>query len=163
MGLILALWHLPCVDALLQDSFLRSISTQIMSDTLKKLADFQHVVVHGRIAHMEIVSYQGDDFLSVTLAHTISENADVRVKFTNGNGLLTAFRNGTVVIGQELTVSGNIKGIRAFYLKDDDSVPLRYPEIQLRCQGYIFGSKPMAKGVDAVPFATEPTLEELPF
>lgn len=134
-----------------------------MSDTQKKLPDFQQVVLHGRIAHMELAYFQGDEFLSVTLAHTMSENTDIRVRFTNSNGLLTAFRNGTVVVGQELTVSGTIKGIRSFYMKDDTLTPLKYPEVQLRCQGYVFGTKPMIKSEAAVPFTAEPTLEEVPF
>jgi hypothetical protein len=127
----------------------------------KKLPDFQQTVLHGRIAHMELVQYQDKEFLSVALAHTISENSDVRVRFTNSNGLLTAFRNGTVVIGQELTVSGSIKGIRSFYMKDDVLTPLKYPELQLRCTGYVFGSKPQPKS-DAVA-TVEPTLETIPF
>lgn len=134
-----------------------------MTDTTaKKLPDFQQVTVHGRIAHMEVVDYQDQQFLSVVLAHTISENTDVRVKFTNSNGLLTAFGNGNLVVGQELTVSGNIKGIRNFYMKEDELVPLKYPELQLRCTGYIFGSKPQPKAGVAAQ-AVEPTLEEIPF
>jgi hypothetical protein len=140
-----------------------------MSDTTaKKLPDFQSTTIHGRIAHMEMGTYQEQEFLSLTLAHTISENTDVRIRFTNSNGLLTAFRNGNLVIGQELTVNGNIKGIRAFYMKDDELVPLKYPELQLRCTGYIFGSKPQVKAETSVPAAVvtpvaEPTLETIPF
>jgi RecG-like helicase len=125
----------------------------------KKLADFQQITVHGRITYMEVVDYQQQQFLSVVLAHTVSENTDVRVKFTNSNGLLTAYGNGNLVVGQELTVSGSIKGIRSFYMKEDELVPLKYPELQLRCTGYIFGSKPQVKSEVAV----EPTLEEIPF
>ena len=134
-----------------------------MSDTaIKKLPDFQQITLHGRIAHMELVDYQEQQFLSVVLAHTISENTDVRVRFTNSNGLLTAFNNGNLVVGQELTISGNIKGFRAFYMKDDALTPLKYPELQLRCTGYIFGSKPQVKPEVAAP-KPEPTLEPLPF
>jgi hypothetical protein len=140
-----------------------------MTDTIvKKLPDFQSTTIHGRIAYMEMGTYQEQEFLSVTLAHTISENTDVRIRFTNSNGLLTAFRNGNLVIGQELTVSGNIKGIRAFYMKDDELTPLKYPELHLRCTGYIFGSKPQVKAKVSMPAAVvtsvvEPTLETIPF
>ena len=89
-----------------------------MTDT-KKLPDFQQLSLHGRIAHLEVATYEGSDFLSVTLMHTINENTDIRVKFTNSNGLLTAFNNGNLVVGQELTIGGTIKGFRAFYMKDD--------------------------------------------
>lgn len=132
-----------------------------MADTYQKLPDFQQTVLHGRIAHMEVVDYEDRKFLSVTLVHTISDTADVRVKFTNSNGLLTAFNNGTLVVGQELTISGTIKGIRAFYLKDDVLTPLKMPELQFRCMSYAFGSKPQPKA-EITPMA-EPTLEEVPF
>lgn len=146
----------------LQDSSPASNSVHflIMTDTTTKMPDFQQATVHGRIAYMEKVEYQGDTFLSVVLAHTMSEQCDARIRFTNKNGLLTAYNNGTVVIGQELTVSGRIKGIRTFYMKDDVLTPLKNPEIQMSVGGYIFGTKPQPK-VEA-PKA-EPTLEEIPF
>lgn len=132
-----------------------------MTDTTTKQADVNVCTFHGRIAHMELAEYQGDEFLSVTLANVMSATTEVRVRFTNSNGLLTAYRNGTVAIGQDLTVIGAIKGLRAFYMKDDVLTPLKYPELQVRCMQYIFGSKPQAK---PAPQATpEPTLEEVPF
>ena len=133
-----------------------------MTETTKKAFDFQQVIFHGRIAHMELAQYQDSEFLAVTLAHTMSDTTDIRIKFANANGLLTAFRNGKVVVGQELTVSGTIKGIRAFYLKEEELTPLKYPELQLRCTGYVFGSKPQASGSNPKK-VTEPTLEEVAF
>jgi len=133
-----------------------------MSD-YKKLPDFQQTVLHGRIAHMEVVDYQDQKFLSVSLVHTISEATDVRVRFTNSNGLLTAFNNGTLVVGQELTISGTIKGIRSFYMKDDVLTPLKMPELQFRCISYAFGSKPQPKAEAVITPVAEPTLEEIPF
>ncbi len=149
-----------------QHPVLQLNSALTMTETISnKMPDFQQVTVHGRIAHMEKVLYQEKEFLSVVLAHTISEQADVRIKFTNANGLLTAYNNGTVVIGQELTVTGRIKGIRTFYMKDDVLTPLKNPELQMSVSAYIFGTKPQPK-VEAkadVPFSAEPTLEEVPF
>lgn len=132
-----------------------------MTDTTIKQADVNVCTFHGRIAHMELAEYEGKEFLSVTLANVVSPTTEVRVRFTNSNGLLTAYRNNTVAIGQDLTVIGTIKGLRAFYMKDDVLTPLKYPEIQLRCMQYIFGSKPKPK--PEVPFSSEPTLEEVPF
>lgn len=129
----------------------------------KKVADFQQTVLHGRIAHMEVVEYQAQNFLSVSLVHTISDTTDVRVRFTNSNGLLTAHKNGTVVVGQELTISGVIKGIRAFYMKDDVLTPLKMPELQFRCMSYAFGSKPQQKAEVTTTTGPVPTLDEIPF
>lgn len=122
---------------------------------LKKLPDFQQVTFHGRIAYMEKAVHEGKEFLAVTLMHTINENTDVRVKFNNSNGLLTAFINGNLVVGQELTIGGTIKGIRSFYMKDDVLTPLKNPEFQVRVISYAFGAKPKAE-----PKMAQVTLEE---
>ena len=111
---------------------------------LKQLPDFQQLSLHGRIAHMELATHEGQDFLAVTLMHTINENTNVRVKFNNSNGLMTAFNNNNLIVGQELTIGGFIKGIRAFYMKDDVLTPLKNPEFQMRVISYAFGSKPKA-------------------
>ena len=111
---------------------------------LKQLPDFQQLSLHGRIAHMELATHEGQDFLAVTLMHTINENTNVRVRFTNSNGLMTAFNNGNLVVGQELTIGGALKGIRAFYMKDDVLTPLKNPEFQMRVISYAFGAKPKA-------------------
>lgn len=135
-----------------------------MTTTQKKSADLQSVTLHGRIAHMELVAYNDQEFLSVSMMHTISDSMDVRVRFTNSNGLLTAFRNNTVVVGQELTVSGSIKSIRSTYMKDDVLMPLKNPELQFRCISYAFGSKPQQKVEQPLATPTaEPTLAEIPF
>lgn len=132
----------------------------IMSDTKTKISDFQQVTLHGRIAHMKVVEYQGDTFLSVVLAHTISEQCDARIRFTNSNGLLIAYNNDNIVVGQELTVTGRIKGIRTFYMKDDNLTPLKYPEMHMSVSGYIFGTKPQSKVEEP---KAEPTLDEIAF
>jgi hypothetical protein len=111
---------------------------------LKQLPDFQQISLHGRIAHMELATHEGQDFLAVTLMHTISENTNIRVRFTNSNGLMTAFNNGNLIVGQELTIGGTLKGIRAFYMKDDVLTPLKNPEFQMRVNCYAFGAKPKA-------------------
>ena len=132
-----------------------------MSDTTIKMPDFQQTTLHGRIAHLEPITYDGKDYVKVVLVHTISKQTDTRVVFWNNNGLLTAFNNGNLVIGQELTISGSISGVRAFYMKGEELVPLKNTELQMRVNGYVFGSKPQPKA--QVPFSTEPTLEEIAF
>ena len=122
----------------------RQLNSVLTMTELKQLPDFQQLSLHGRIAHMELATHEGQDFLAVTLMHTINENTNVRVRFTNSNGLMTAFNNGNLVVGQELTIGGALKGIRAFYMKDDILTPLKNPEFQMRVTSYAFGSKPKA-------------------
>ena len=129
--------------------------------TMTKMPDFQQTTLHGRIGHLEPITYEEKDYIKVVLIHTISKQTNVRVVFWNNNGLLTAFNNGNLVIGQELTISGSITGVRAFYMKDEELIPLKNTELQMRVNGYVFGSKPQPKS--EAPFTGEPTLEEIPF
>lgn len=74
------------------------------------------------------------------------------------------------MVGQELTVTGKLQAIRAFYMKDDALTPLKQPEFQLRVNDYAFGSKPQPKVQDTEPAVTstkkakaKPTLEPVEF
>ena len=125
-------------------------------------ADFQTMSLVGRIADLTVIHTEDDrECLVVTLYHRISQDAVVSVKFLNSNGLLTAYRNNNLVVGQELTVSGKIQGIRSFYMKDSELVPLKHPEIQLKLADYSFGAKPQPKGEVVKKVKAEPTLEPI--
>ena len=125
-----------------------------------KYRDAQQLTVHGRIANLEEVEYNDQNFLSAAMYTTISEQTDARIVFTNSNGMLTAFRNGNLIVGQEMTLIGRIKGIRAFYRdKEDQLQPLQKPELQMTVQQYIFGSKPQPKADK--PFSKELTPEQV--
>lgn len=127
--------------------------------------DLQTLTLVGRIANLSVIKTEDDrDCLVVTLYHRITTDVTITIKFLNSNGLLTAYTNDNLVVGQELTVVGKIQGIRSFYMKDDVLTPLKQPEFQLKVVDYAFGSKPQPKQEEA-PVATkkskkaEPTLE----
>ena len=141
--------------------------------------DLQTLTLVGRIAALTVITTEDErECLVVTLYHRITTYTTITVKFLNSNGLLTAYSNNNLVIGQELTVTGKLTGIRAFYMKDDVLTPLKKPEFQLKCLDYAFGSKPQPKAqpesppevtsvtsrkkAKAVPTA-EPTLEPIAF
>ena len=125
-----------------------------------KYPDAQQLTVHGRIANLEEVEYNDQIFLSAAMYTTISEQTDARIVFTNSNGMLTALRNGNLIVGQEMTLIGRIKGIRAFYEdKEGQLQPLKNPELQMTVQQYIFGSKPQPKANK--PFSKELTPEQV--
>jgi len=124
--------------------------------------DLQHITLHGRVMHLQTLVYQGTDFIKVKLGHKIGVESEVRVVFWNKNGLLTAYNNGNFIVGQGLTVSGRIKGIRSFYTDDEDTLhPLKYPEVELFVDSYHMEPKPQHKAEDSAK--VEPTLEEIPF
>jgi hypothetical protein len=126
-------------------------------------ADLQTTTLVGRIASLTVITTEDDrQCLVVALYHRISQDVVVTIKFLNSNGLLTAYTNDNLVVGQELTVSGKIQAIRCFYMKDEELIPLKQPEFQMKVTDYAFGSKPQPK-VEAkvAPKKTkaQPTLE----
>lgn len=126
--------------------------------------DLQTLTLVGRIAALTVITTEDErDCLVVTLYHRITNDAVITVKFLNSNGLLTAYSNNNLVIGQELTVTGKLTGIRAFYMKDDALVPLRQPEFQMKVIDYAFGSKPQFKAQPEPTPTAEPTLEPVAF
>jgi hypothetical protein len=139
--------------------------------------DLQTITLVGRIAALSVIttkasrpqpdgSWDDGECLVVTLYHRITTDTTITVKFFNSNGLLTAYTNGNLVIGQELTVAGKLTGIRSFYMKDNVLTPLKQPEFQLKCLDYAFGSRPQLKE-QPDPAAWEakvkPTLEPVAF
>lgn len=123
----------------------------------------------GNISHLEVATHEGSDFLAVTMAVSDKSGNGCRIKFNNGNGLLTAFRNGTLMVGQELILTQwevRINSIRSHYIKEDQLIPLRYPQMALTNVRAIIGAPPQQKAVaPTAPVLTkaEPTLEEIPF
>ena len=90
---------------------------------------FSNIVI-GNMIHAEIVKSQyGDDkeFLSITLAVEDRTKTSIRIKFNNSNGLLTAFKNGTLVTGMELIIYqfdvklDSIKSKDSQYMRQDGS------------------------------------------
>jgi len=128
-------------------------------------ADLQAVTLLGRIADLTVIQTEDErNCLVITLYHRISQDAVVTVKFLNSNGLLTAYTNDNLVVGQELTVSGKIQAIRSFYMKEEELVPLKQPEWQMKVLDYAFGSKPQPKTeakVTTKKNKVQPTLEPI--
>lgn len=114
-------------------------------------ADLQTISLVGRIANLTVIKTEDErDCLIVTLYHRISQDVVVTIKFLNSNGLLTAYVNDNLVVGQELTLSGKIQAVRSFYMKDEELVPLKQPEWQMKVTDYAFGSKPQPKDEEVV-------------
>jgi len=127
---------------------------------------FSNTIV-GNVAHLEVATHEGREFLAVTMYVKDQFDGVCRIKFNNSNGLLTAYNNGTFVVGQQLILvqwEVRINMIRTHYVKDDDLVALKYPEVALTRVRAVIGAAPVAKQT-ATPVAAkaEPTLEELPF
>ena len=126
---------------------------------------FSNTII-GNVSYMEIATHEGREFLAITVAVNDAYDRSCRIKFNNSNGLLTAYRNGTFVVGQQLILSQydvRIASIRTHYTKDGQLVPLKYPELALTNVRAILGSAPKPKVEVPQAQAIEPTLEEIPF
>jgi hypothetical protein len=124
---------------------------------------FSNTIV-GNIAFMEKATYEGREFLAIKMYVKDQYEGTCCIKFNNANGLMTAFDNGTLLVGQQLILTQydvRINSIRTHYQKDEQLVALKYPEIALTRVRAVIGSAPLPKlEPKAKP---EPTLEEVPF
>jgi hypothetical protein len=119
----------------------------------------------GNITYMEKVLHEGREFLAITMAVNDMYDGACRVRFNNSNGLLTAYNNGTLVVGHQLILSQydvRISSIRTHYLKDGLMHQLKYPELALTRVRAIIGAAPRPKP-EVVASTVEPTLEEIAF
>ena len=126
---------------------------------------FSNTII-GNVTYMELATHEGREFLAITVAVNDAYDRSCRIKFNNSNGLLTAYRNGTFVVGQQLILSQydvRISSIRTHYTKDGQLLPLKYPELALTNVRATLGSAPKPKVEVPQAQAVESTLEEIPF
>jgi len=124
---------------------------------------FSNTIV-GNITYMEVATHEGREFLAITMGVNDMYDGACRVKFNKNNGLLTAYNNGTLVVGQQLILTQydvRINSIRTHYMKDGDLVALKCPEVALTRVRAVIGAAPRPKAMVATQL--EPTLEEIPF
>lgn len=124
---------------------------------------FSNTIV-GNIAYMEVAMYENREFLAITIYVNDLYDGTCAIKFNNNNGLLSAFKNGTLKVGQQLILTQydvRINSIRTHYTKDDQLVALKRPEVALTRVRAVIGSAPMPKTEEQTK--PQPTLEEVPF
>jgi len=124
---------------------------------------FSNTIV-GNVAHLEVATHEGREFLAVTMYVKDQADGICRIKFNTANGLLTAYTNGTLTVGQQLILNQwdvRINTIRTHYTKDNKLIPFKYPEVSLTRVRAVIGSSPEAKPV--VKTEPKPTLEEVLF
>ena len=138
---------------------------------------FSNTII-GRVVYMEPAVHEGREFLAIKLAVSDISGNEIRIKFNNSNGLFTAYKNGTLVIGHQLILTQfdvRLNSIRTHYLKDEMLHQLKYPEIALTKVRAVMGSAPRQKAEvphaytdnqqveELAPYAGKPTLETVPF
>ena len=102
--------------------------------TQTRYAQFNALTVTGRIFNADLVDYNGQQFLSVSVISTATKDGtDVVYTFTNSNGLMALFQKGMFCKGREVTITGHISDVSQVYTdKKTGEVKLRQrPQISL--------------------------------
>lgn len=127
---------------------------------------FSNTIV-GNICYMEKAIHEGREFLAISMVVNDMYEGTCRIKFNNANGLMTAYNNGTLIVGQQLILTQfdvRLSSIRTHYFKDGDLVALKYPEMALTKVRAVIGSAPRPKAQpEVIAPKVEPTLEEIAF
>ena len=99
----------------------------------KTYAQFNTVSITGRVYNAEVVNYNGNEFLSVTLITTLQDDGqEMTVKFTNSNGLKSLFQKGYLPTGRLMTVTGHIVDVSSTYTnKAGEIITLKRPQMKL--------------------------------
>jgi hypothetical protein len=104
-----------------------------LNNTSPRYAQFNALTVTGRIFHAEIAYKDGSEFLSVSVISTASKDGvDIEYKFNNSNGLMGLFKKGYFCKGRQVTITGHIKDVSAYWFTGSGEIQVRKrPEIQL--------------------------------
>lgn len=103
-----------------------------MSD-LKSYSQFNALTITGRIFNAEIVEYNGNEFLSVSVISTLMKDGpELIVTFTNNNGLMGLYNKGWLPVGRQVTLTGHISDTKFVYTDKTGTVrTLKRPELKL--------------------------------
>ena len=136
-------------------------------------ADFNSIVVNGRIADSKIATGANGDFLAVTLlSNATTDGQTVAYSFTNNNGLMSLYEAGHLGKGRELTITGHLASVEQVYTARDGSVRvLQQPRVKLSNVVLMdggLGRKPAAEAASSETMAGKvvtigsPTVDKAP-
>ena len=105
-----------------------------MTNAQTRYAQFNALTVTGRIFNAEVVEYNGQTFLSVSVISTaMKDGADLVYTFTNNNGLMKLYKSGNFCKGREVTLTGHIANVSEVWTdqKTGEVRMRKRPEIKL--------------------------------
>ena len=98
----------------------------------KSYADVNQLTIAGRVAHAEIKTHEGREFLTVQVISTLADGTDgASVRFTDNNGILSLFKRGYLTTGRRVHLHGHLSDVRSHYVSDGQLVALKRPEIRM--------------------------------
>mgnify|MGYP003323569546 CR=1 FL=1 len=140
-------------------------------------SNFNALTITGRVSSLKLLNGQYGEALAVTMISTLMTDGDeVTIEFTNKNGLMTMFKNGNLVKGMQLTVTGHVSKVECTYIDKKTGVmaALKRPRMTLQAATVFdggLGPKPKEEVmpsttnqvVASAPVDAAPTLDEIAF
>ncbi len=123
------------------------IKTVVKAVEPTRWADHNAVTFTGRVLHAEIVPGKYGDFLALDIiTRPMKDDEESSVVLHLSSSQLVGFYNsGGIPTGRSVTVTGNLAGIEASYVKDGETVLLKRPRIRMGDHFLQWGAKPAAK------------------
>ena len=85
----------------------------------KNYAGFNTATIEGRILHAEMVTYNGDTWLNVSVIQNLQDDdAGCVFEFNNRNGLMALFQKGYLPAGRRVHLTGHMKEISSVYTEE---------------------------------------------
>ena len=85
----------------------------------KNYASFNTATIEGRILHAEMVTYNGDTWLNVSVIQNLQDDdAGCVFEFNNRNGLMALFQKGYLPAGRRVHLTGHMKEISSVYTEE---------------------------------------------
>ena len=128
-----------------------------MSQQYTNWANHNVLTFSGRVMDAHLISGKYGESLSVTMITTLeTDGAEMNVQFTNKNGLMTMFKNGNLVTGMMLTVTGHVSKVEQVYVDkaDGNTKLLKRPRLTLKAATVFdggVGPKPKKEVMPSTP------------
>ena len=119
----------------------------------------------GRVMDAHLINGQYGESLSVTMITTLeTDGAELNVQFTNKNGLMTMFKNGKLVTGMVLTVTGHLNKVEQVYVDKADGATklLKRPRITLKAATVFDGGLGPKPKKEAMPSTAGQVIKSAP-
>ena len=129
-----------------------TLNSTVVSSEASKLpknyAGFNSLTLEGRIFNAELVTLQGQEFLSVSVIQNLQDDdAGCEFTFTNASGLMSLFQKGYLPKGRRCHVVGHVKEVTSTWTdKQTGEVKLlKRPRVRMDAVQVTVGAMPAAK------------------
>ena len=131
----------------------------------KTYASFNTLTITGRVSHAELVTNNGNEFLSVTLLTELKdETPAIAVTFNTSNGTMALYKSGHLNNGRLVTVPGHLDSFTELYFdkKAGKTKRLQRPKLHLVYAQVLHGGYGPGKKAEATVIDEDLDIDEAP-